>query len=102
MYDIWHRYKYCVHVIYRAILPFIKFLEQGTGLQVSSILRRKAKVIHMEKTLLGLLLSTPFNGAKLDGHVSSLLGNHEDFATILLKYVRLLLVLKSYMYTYSE
>ena len=27
VYGIWHSYKYCVELIYRAFLPFIKFLE---------------------------------------------------------------------------
>ena len=27
VYGVWHSYKYCVELIYRAFLPFIKFLE---------------------------------------------------------------------------
>ena len=50
VYGVWHSYKYCVELIYRAFLPFIKFLEQGNSLQVGSILARKVKVIHMERT----------------------------------------------------
>ena len=52
VYGVWHSYKYCVELIYRAFVPFIKFLEQGNNIQVGSILPRKVKVIHMEKTLL--------------------------------------------------
>ena len=32
VYGVWHSYKYCVESIYRAFLPFIKFLEQGNSL----------------------------------------------------------------------
>ena len=49
---VWHSYKYCVELIYRAFLPFIKFLEQGNSLQVGSILPRKVKVIHMGRPCL--------------------------------------------------
>ena len=35
VHGVWHSYKYCVGLIYRAFLPFIKFLEQGHSLQVS-------------------------------------------------------------------
>ena len=43
---VWHSYKYCIELIYRAFLRFIKFLEQSNSLQVGSILPRKVKVIH--------------------------------------------------------
>ena len=29
VYSVWHSYKYCFELIYRAFLPFIKFLRQG-------------------------------------------------------------------------
>ena len=29
VYGVWHSYKYYVELIYRAFLPFLKFLEQG-------------------------------------------------------------------------
>ena len=32
VYGVWHSYKYCVDMIYKAFLPFIKFLEQGNSL----------------------------------------------------------------------
>ena len=32
VYGVWHSYKYCVELIYRAFLLFIKFLEQGNNL----------------------------------------------------------------------
>ena len=43
---VYHSYKYCAQLIYRAFLPLINFLEQGNSLQVGSILPRKVKVIH--------------------------------------------------------
>ena len=61
VYGVWHSCKYCVELIYTAFLPFIKFLEQGNSLQVGSILPRQVKAIHMEKTLLGLMLATSSN-----------------------------------------
>ena len=36
VYGVWHSYKYCVELIYRAFLPLIKVLEQGNSLQVGS------------------------------------------------------------------
>ena len=71
VYGVWHSYKHCVELIYRAFLPFIKFLEQGNSLQVGSILPRKVKVIHMEKTLLGLMLATSSNRVRLDERVTA-------------------------------
>ena len=61
-----HSYKHCVGPIYRAFMPFVKFLEQGTGLQVGSVPPREARVIHIEKTLLGFLLSTLLHRGRLD------------------------------------
>ena len=82
MYGVWHSYKYCVELIYRAFLPFIKFLEQGNSLQVGSILPCKVKVIHMEKTLLGLMLATSSNRGRLDERVTSLLNSQRDLTPI--------------------
>ena len=76
VYGVWHCYKYCAQLIFRAFLPFIKFLEQGNSLQVGSILPRKVKVIHMEKTLLGLMLATSSNRGRLDERVTALLSSH--------------------------
>ena len=100
VYGIWHSYKYCVELIYRAFLPFIKFLEQGNSLQVGSILPRKVKVIHMEKTLLGLMLATSSNRGKLDERFTSLLNSQRDLTPIQRKGLRMLLALKALLYTY--
>ena len=100
VYGVWHSYKYCVELIYGAFLPFIKFLEQGNSLQVGSILRRKVKVIHMEKTLLGLMLATSSNRGRLDERVTSLLNSQRDLTPIERKGLRMLLALKALLYTY--
>ena len=77
VYCVWHSYKYCVELIYRAFLPFIKFLEQGNSLRVGSILAPKVKVIHMDKTLLllGLILTASSNRGRLDERVPALLSS---------------------------
>ena len=100
VYGVWHSYKYCVELIYRAFLPFIKFLEQGNSLQVGSILPRKVKVIHMEKTLLGLMLATSSNRGRLDERVTSLLNSQRGLTPIQRKGLRMLLALKALLYTY--
>ena len=100
VYGVWHSYKYCVELIYRAFLPFIKFLEQGNSLQVGSILPRKVKVIHMEKTLLGLMLATSSNRGKLDERVTTLLSSQRDLTPIRRKGLRMLFALKALPYTY--
>ena len=100
VYGVWHSYKYCVELIYRAFLPFIKFLEQGNSLQVGSILPRKVKVIHMEKTLLGLMLATSSNRGRLDERVTALLSSQRDLTPIQRKGLRMLLALKALLYTY--
>ena len=100
VYGVWHSYKYCVELIYRAFLPFIKFFEQGNSLQVGSILPRKVKVIHMEKTLLGLMLATSSNRGRLDERVTSLLNSQRDLTPIQRKGLRMLLALKALLYTY--
>ena len=78
VYGVWHGYKYCIELIYRSFLPFLKFFHQGNTLQVGNILPRKVKLIPMQKTLLGLLLATPSNSARLDERVSVLLSNQQD------------------------
>ena len=45
VYGVWHSYKYCIELLYRAFLSFIKFFEQGNSLHDWSILPRKVKVI---------------------------------------------------------
>ena len=100
MYGVWHSYKYCVELSYRAFLPFIKFLEQGNSLQVGSILPRKVKVIHMEKTLLGLMLATSSNRGRLDERVTSLLNSQRDLTPIQRKGLRMLLALKALLCTH--
>ena len=83
MYGTLHSYKYCVELIYRSFLPFIKFLEYGNSLHIGSILPRKVKVIHMDKTLPGILLSTPFNRARLDEGVSTKLHKSRKYTHML-------------------
>ena len=100
VYGVWHSYKYCVELIYRAFLPFIKFLEQGNSLQVGSILPHKVKVICMEKTLLGLMLATSSNRGRLDERVTTLLNSQRDLTPIERKGLRILLALKALLYTY--
>ena len=102
VYGVWHSYKYCVELIYRAFLPFIKFLEQGNSLQVAGILPCKVKVIHMEKTLLGLMLATSSNRGILDERVSALLSSQRDLTPIRRIGLRMLLALKALLYTYCS
>ena len=37
VYGVWHSYKYCVELIYRAFLLFIKFLEHGNRRQLAGL-----------------------------------------------------------------
>ena len=100
VYGVWHSYKYCVEFIYRAFPPFIKFLEQGNSLQVGSILPRKVKVIHMKKTLLGLMLAILSDRGRLDERVIALLSSQRDLTPIQRKGLCMLLALKALLYTY--
>ena len=100
LYGMWHGYKYCVELIYRAFLLFIKFLEQGNILQVGSILPCKVKVIHIEKTLLGLMLATSSNRGRLDERVTALLSSQRDLTPIQREDLRMWLVFKALLYTY--
>ena len=100
VYTVWHSYTYCVELIYRAFLPFIKFLEQGNSLQVGSTLRGKVKVIRMKKTLFGLMLASSSNRGRLDGRVAALLSSQRDLTPIQRKDPRMLLALKALLYTY--
>ena len=54
----------------------------------------------MEKTMLGLLVSTPINRARPDELVCALLTNHRDLYAIQRKGLRMPLALKSLLYTY--
>ena len=100
VYGVWESYKYCVELIYRASLPFIQFLEQGNTLQVGSILPRKVKVIHMEKTWLGLMLATSSNRGRLDERLTALLSSQRDLTPIQRKGLRMFSALKALPYTY--
>ena len=82
VFGVWHSYKYCVDLIYRAFMPFIKFLEQGNSLEAGSILPREVKVIHMENTLLGLMLATSSNRGTLDERVTALLTRQRNLTPI--------------------
>ena len=95
VYGVWHSYKYCVEWIYGAFLPLIKFLEQGNSLQIG-----KVKVIHMEKTLLGLMLATSSNRGRLDERVTALLSSQQDLTPVQRKGLRMLLALKALLYIY--
>ena len=95
VYGVQHTYKYCVELLCMAFLPFIKFLEQGNSSQVACILPRKIKVIHMEKTLLGLMLATSSNRGRLDERVSALLSSQRDLIPIQRTGLRILLALKA-------
>ena len=46
VYGVWHSYKYCVELIYRGFLPFIKFWEEGNSLHVgsSSLARSRSSI----------------------------------------------------------
>ena len=102
LHGVWHSYKYCVELINRAFLPFIKFFEQGNSLQVGSILPRKFKVIQMEKTLLGLMLAKSSNRGRLDERVTAPLSSQRDLTAIQCKGLRMLLALKAMLYTYCQ
>ena len=75
VYGVRHSYKYDVELMYRAFLPFIKFLKHGNSLQVGSILPRKVKVIHLEKTLLGLMQTTSSNRGRVDDRGTAMLSS---------------------------
>ena len=102
VYGVWHSYKSCVELIHRAFLPFIKFLGQGNSIQVGCILPRKVKVIHMEKTLLGLMLATTSNRGRLHERVTAVLSSQRDLTPIQRKGLRMLLALKALPYTYCS
>ena len=56
--------------------------------------------MHIDKTLLGLLLSTSLNRAQSDQRLSALLGSHQHLTTIQRKGLRMLLALKAPLCTY--
>ena len=66
MYGVWHPYKYRVEMTYKAFIPIPKFLEQGWDLKVWGVVPLKGKLRHMEKTIVGLLLATVPNKARMD------------------------------------
>ena len=99
VYGVWHSYSYCLELIYGAFVPFFKFSEQGNSLQLGSILPRKVKVIHMEKSLFGLMLATSSNRGRLDERETALLSSQRDSTPIQRKGLRMLLALKALLYT---
>ena len=99
LYGVWHPYKYCVEITYKAFAP-IQFLEQGWELKVGAVVPMKVKLRHMEKTIVGLFLATAANKARLDSTTQVLMGNLAELSDVQRVGLKCLLAVKALLYSY--
>ena len=85
---------------YKAFIPIVKFLEQGWDLKVGAMVPLKVKRRHMEKRIVGLLLATAANKARLDSTTQVLMDNCRDLSDVQRVSLRCLLGLKALLYSY--
>ena len=82
MYGVWHPYKYSVEMTYKAFVPIVNFLEQGWELKHGAVVPLKVKPCHMEKTIIGLLLASAANKARLDSTTQVLMDNYRELSDV--------------------
>ena len=100
MYGMWHAYKYSVEMTHKAFIPIVKFVGQGWDVKVKAVVPLKLKLRHMDKTIVGLLLATAANKARLDGTTQVLLDNYRDLTDVQRVGLRCLLGLEALLYSY--
>ena len=100
LYGVWHPYKYCVEITYKAIAPIIKFLEQGWDLKAGAVVPMKVKLRHMEKTIVGLFLATAADKARLDSTTQVLMSNLGEVSDAQRLGLKCLLAPKALLYSY--
>ena len=98
IYGVSHPYKYSVEMTYRAIIPIV--LEQGWDLKVGAVVPLKVKLRHMDKSIVGLLLTTAANEARLDSTTQVLLDNYRHLLDVRRVGLGCLLGLKALLYSY--
>ena len=101
LYGVWHPYKYSVEITYKAFAPIIKFLAQGWDLKVGAVVPMKVKLRHMEKTIVGSLLATAANRARLESTTQVLMSNLAELSAAQRVGLRCLLALKALLFSYS-
>ena len=100
LYGVWHPHKYSVEIPYKAFAPIIKPLEQGWDLKAGAVVPMKAKLRHMEKTIVGLFLATAANKARLDSTTQVLMSNLAELFDAQRVGLKCLLALKALLYSY--
>ena len=83
MYGCWHLYKYSVEMSYKAFVPTVKLLGQGLELKPGAVVPLKVKLCRMEKTIVGLLLATGADKARLDSTTRVLIDNYRELLDVL-------------------
>ena len=84
---------------YKAFVSNVKFLEQGWDLKIGVVLPLKLKLHHIEKTIVGVLLATAANKARLDSTAQVLLDSYRA-AGVQRVGLRCVLGLKALLYSY--
>ena len=85
---------------YEAFIPIVELLEQGREMKVGAVVPLKVKLRHMEKTVVGLLLATAANKARLDSTTPVLWDNYRDLTYVQRVGLRCPLGLKALLYSY--
>ena len=83
---------------YKAFIPIVEIPEQGWDMKVGVVVPLKVKLRHMQKTIVGLLLATAANKARLDSTTRILLHNYRDLTDLQRVGLRCLLGLKALLY----
>ena len=100
LYGVWHPYKYSVEITYKAFAPIIQFNEQVWDLKAGAVVPMKVKLRHMEKTIVGLLLATAANKARIDSTTQVLMGNLAELFDVQRLGLKCLLAPKALLYSY--
>ena len=63
---------------YKALVPIVKFLEQGLDLKLGVGVALKVKLRHMVKTIVGPMLAHAANKTRLDSAPQVLMDNYRN------------------------
>ena len=77
VYGAWHPYKYAVTTVYKLFQPLFKLLERvHTGLKSGDNVYLKPTLLHMEKSVMGLVLAAKDVRGRLNTRLQHLEGGH--------------------------
>ena len=89
-----------MEMTYKTFIPNVKYFQQGWDLKAGDVVPLKMKLRYMEKKIVGLLLATAANKARLDSKTQVLMDNYRDLFDVQRLGLRCLLGLKGLLHSY--